>query len=221
MTTTSTTPVSGVTFNGSSFNYTGTETAEATDGSDRFLKLLVAQMQNQDPLNPMDNAQVTSQMAQISTVTGVEKLNTTVNGLNAQFVQMQALQGATLVGSEVVVAGNKLTTSEDGKIQGAYDLGGAADTVKVEVLSGSGQVIDTINIGAEKSGRHSFEWTPSEGVSASNGKTFRVVAKSGASDVSVTTLMRDKVDAVTTGDTLQLELRNAGTVKYTDIKSFN
>ncbi|MBQ1763771.1 MAG: flagellar hook assembly protein FlgD, partial [Aquincola sp.] len=77
------------------------------------------------------------------------------------------------------------------------------------------------NIGAEKSGRHTFDWKPSEGVSASNGKSFRVVAKSGATDVSVTPLMRDRVDAVTTGDTLQLELRNAGTVKYTDIKSFN
>ena len=50
--------------------------ADATITSDRFLKLLVAQMQNQDPLNPMDNAQVTSQMAQINTVTGIDKLNT-------------------------------------------------------------------------------------------------------------------------------------------------
>ena len=75
--------------------------------SDRFLKLLVAQMQNQDPLNPMDNAQVTSQMAQINTVTGIEKLNTTVQGLNGQFVQLQALQGASLVGRDVIVAGNR------------------------------------------------------------------------------------------------------------------
>ena len=71
-----------------------TSTANA-DAADRFLKLLVAQMQNQDPLNPMDNAQVTSQMAQINTVTGIEKLNTTVSGLNGQLVQLQALQGAT------------------------------------------------------------------------------------------------------------------------------
>src|SRR3954466_7581480 len=80
--------------------------------SDRFLKLLVAQMQNQDPLNPMDNAQVTSQMAQINTVSGIDKLNTTVQGLQSQFVQMQALQGATLVGHDVVVAGNKLDFSD-------------------------------------------------------------------------------------------------------------
>ena len=51
-------------------------TANETAAADRFLKLLVTQMQNQDPLNPMDNAQITSQMAQISTVSGIEKLNT-------------------------------------------------------------------------------------------------------------------------------------------------
>ena len=82
--------------------------SDATMTSDRFLKLLVAQMKNQDPLNPMDNAQVTSQMAQINTVTGIDKLNTTVAGLSAQFMQMQAMQGASLVGHDVIVAGNKL-----------------------------------------------------------------------------------------------------------------
>src|SRR4051812_49353130 len=73
-----------------------------TEASDRFMKLLVAQMKNQDPLNPMDNAQVTSQMAQISTVTGIDKLNSSVQGLSTQFIQMQALQSAALVGSDVI-----------------------------------------------------------------------------------------------------------------------
>ncbi|HEY4958521.1 MAG TPA: flagellar hook capping FlgD N-terminal domain-containing protein, partial [Caldimonas sp.] len=60
--------------------------ADTTITADRFLKLLVAQMQNQDPLSPMDNAQVTSQMAQINTVTGIDQLNTTVQGLSSQFL---------------------------------------------------------------------------------------------------------------------------------------
>ena len=80
----------------------------AKEASERFLKLLVTQLQNQDPMNPVDNAQMTSQMAQISTVSGIEKLNTTVAGLNSQFVQMQALQGASLVGRDVIVPGNQL-----------------------------------------------------------------------------------------------------------------
>src|SRR3954469_4587875 len=99
---------------------------DANATSDRFLKLLVAQMQNQDPLNPMDNAQVTSQMAQINTVTGIEKLNTTMQGLSGQFVQMQALQGASLVGRDVIVPGNKIDM-QDGVGQGGFELTSAAD----------------------------------------------------------------------------------------------
>lgn len=63
---------------------------------DRFVKLLVAQMKNQDPLNPMDNAQMTSQIAQINTVAGIEKLNTAVEGLTSQFAAMRELVEARL-----------------------------------------------------------------------------------------------------------------------------
>src|SRR3982751_1840811 len=83
-------------------------TSDAKATSERFLKLLVAQMQNQDPLSPMDNAQVTSQMAQINTVSGIEKLNSTVAALSSQFTQLQAIQGVSLVGHDVVVPGNAL-----------------------------------------------------------------------------------------------------------------
>jgi flagellar basal-body rod modification protein FlgD len=199
-----------------------TSTKNEAGSEDRFLKLLVAQMANQDPLNPMDNAQVTSQMAQISTVNGIDKLNTTVQGLNQQFVQMQALQGASLVGRDVILPGDRLSTNDDGLVQGGFELSSAADSVKVEVLNAGGRVIDTIDLGAESSGRHGFEWTPAAGVDATLGQRFRIVAKSGAASVSATPLMRDRVDAVATGgDTLTLELRNNGSVAYSQIRAFN
>ncbi|WP_428572002.1 flagellar hook capping FlgD N-terminal domain-containing protein [Ramlibacter sp.] len=66
------------------------KTTSAADQQDRFMKLLVAQMKNQDPLNPMDNAQMTSQIAQINTVAGIEKLNATVESLAASFEALQA-----------------------------------------------------------------------------------------------------------------------------------
>ena len=134
-------------------------TNDATVTSDRFLKLLVAQMQNQDPLSPMDNAQVTSQMAQINTVTGIDKLNTTVQGLSSQFMQLQAVQGASLVGRDVIVAGNKLSIDADAGVgQGGFELASAADAVKVEILGPSGAVVQTLNLGAEGAGVHSFDW---------------------------------------------------------------
>jgi len=198
------------------------KTQNDAGSADRFLKLLVAQMQNQDPLNPMDNAQVTSQMAQINTVNGIEKLNKTVEGLNQQFVQMQALQGASLVGRDVIVAGDRLSTNDAGLVQGGYELASAADSVKVEVLNAGGHVIDTINLGAQGSGQQGFAWTPPAGVDASLGERFRIVAKSGAASLVATPLMRDRVDAVATGgDTLTLELRVSGNVSYSQIKAFN
>ena len=188
--------------------------------SDRFLKLLVAQMKNQDPLNPMDNAQVTSQMAQINTVTGIEKLNGTVQELSGQFMQMQALQGASLVGRDVVVPGKRLDI-EGGTGQGGYELETAADKVRVEVLNGAGKVVATIDAGAQSAGLHSFDWPAGSHTNADN-LTFRVTATSGSANKAVTTLMRDQVAAVTTsGSGFKLELVNSGSTDYASVRAFN
>ena len=196
------------------------QTGNNAGAADRFLKLLVAQMQNQDPLNPMDNAQVTSQMAQINTVTGIEKLNTTVQGLNSQFVQMQALQGASLVGRDVIVPGN-LVDIDEGVGQGGFELTSAADAVKVEILSASGQVVETMQLGAQSAGMHSFDWKAGTATNDS-GLRFRVTSTLGGTTTTATPLMRDTVDAVSTSGTgFSLELSRAGSVGYADVKAFN
>ena len=194
--------------------------ANEAGSQDRFLKLLVTQLKNQDPLSPMDNAQLTSQIAQINTVSGIATLNTSVQQLSSQFLQMQSLQGAALVGKDVVVAGNKLDI-EAGSGQGGFELASAADAVKVEVMSPAGRVVDTLNLGAQSSGTHSFDWA-SGNYDASSGLTFRITAMSGATPLTATALMRDKVEAVSTaGGALVLELHNSGHVPYSSVKSIN
>jgi flagellar basal-body rod modification protein FlgD len=198
----------------------GVQTANEAGAADRFLKLLVAQMQNQDPLSPMDNAQVTSQMAQIQSVTGIEKLNTTVQGLSGQFMQMQALQGTQLIGRDVIVPGNKLLI-ENGRADAGFELNTAADNVKVEVLGPSGHVLDTLNLGAQSAGAHEFTWNAGTNATAT-GVTFRVTAMSGSTKLDSTPLMHDTVSAInTSGDTLTLELKNFGNVAYNQVKAFN
>ena len=183
-------------------------TSDAKATSERFLKLLVAQMQNQDPLSPMDNAQVTSQMAQINTVSGIEKLNLTV-------------QGVSLVGHDVVVPGNTLQVADDKTAQAGFELAGPADQVKVEILAPSGAVMQTLNLGAEGAGLHSFNW-PSGAATADSGLTFRVSATTGGVATTATALMRDRVDAISTsGTSFNLELESSGTVPYTAVKAFN
>ena len=197
-------------------------TREDAGAQDRFLKLLVAQMKNQDPLNPLDNAQVTSQMAQIQTVAGVERLNATVESLSGHFAQLQALQGASLVGRDVLVEGDALSTNAAGLRQGGFDLAAPADRVRVEVLARSGAVIDTLDLGAAGRGRHGFDWTPATGVDPALADRFRVLAQRGTTAVAATPLMRDRVDAVSTGgDTLTLELRRSGQVPHTAVKAYH
>ena len=79
---------------------------DPTAAQDRFLKLLVAQLNNQDPMNPMDNAQMTSQMAQINTVTGIQQVNETLKSMADQFASLQVLQGASMVGRDVLIEGS-------------------------------------------------------------------------------------------------------------------
>jgi flagellar basal-body rod modification protein FlgD len=202
-----------------------TATANDAGSADRFLKLLVTQMQNQDPLNPMDNAQVTSQMAQINTVNGLSTLNTTVQGLNTQFVQMQVLQGAGLVGRDVTVQGNQMAyDTAAGVGVGGFDLGATASNVKVEVLSGAGRVLETLNLGTQTAGMHSFEWKPASGTlpSEADKVRFRIVATNGTATVTSTALMRDRVESVSlVGDKLTLDTVRSGPLPYADIKAFN
>jgi flagellar basal-body rod modification protein FlgD len=189
--------------------------------ADRFLTLLVAQLENQDPLNPMDNAQVTTQMAQISTVTGIEKLNATMEAMNASTLQSQTLQGAAMVGRNVLMQGNLLSAgAAKGEHQAVFELAGAANTVKVEFLSASGAVIGTEDLGERGAGRHEAGWTDKPG--AVEATAFRVIAKAGENNVTTTTYVRDRVDAVVTGgDGLTLELSRFGNVPFNQISIVN
>lgn len=208
------------TFNTSSASAGGVRTANQAGSEDRFLKLLVAQMQNQDPLNPMDNAQVTSQMAQINTVSGLEQVNTSVLSLNSQLLQMQALQGATLVNRPVTLAGNQLSV-EAGVGSGGFAITDKASSVEVQVKTAEGKLVDTVKLGPKEAGVHSFEWKAGS-VTNTQGYTFTVVAKNGTTAVSAQSLQFDRVTSVSTaGDKLTLALQRNGSVPMDAILSFN
>jgi flagellar basal-body rod modification protein FlgD len=143
-----------------------------------------------------------------------------VAGLNSQFVQLQALQGASLVGREVIVAGDRLAIGE-GIGSGGFDLKAAADSVKVEVLNGAGRVAATIDLGAMSAGRHAFDW-PSGSATDADGYRFRVAATSGSANVLGGTLMHDRVEAVSSsGNSLELELRHSGLVSYDAVRAIH
>jgi flagellar basal-body rod modification protein FlgD len=199
---------------------TGTTTAlsDANASQDRFLKLLVAQLNNQDPMNPMDNAQMTSQMAQINTVTGIQQVNETLKNMSAQFSSLQVLQGTSMVGHKVLVDSNTLTRSA-GVASGAIDLAGKADTVKVEILSPGGQVIDTFDLGALPAGRQSFDWDAST-YKGTGEPSFRVTATLAGTAVTSKALARDTVVSVgLENGAMTVQLQGRAAVAYDSIKA--
>ena len=192
--------------------------SDTTASQDRFLKLLVAQLSNQDPMNPMDNAQMTSQMAQINTVTGIQQVNDTLKNMAKQFNSMQVLQGSSLVGREVMVEGN--TMNNTGTIaSGTLSLEGNADMVKVDILSPGGQLLDTLNLGPQMAGQVSFEWDSSRYPEGTN-PHFKVTATQGGNSILNTPMTRDKVISVGSENgamTVQLQMQR--TVAYSSIKA--
>jgi flagellar basal-body rod modification protein FlgD len=192
--------------------------SDANASQDRFLKLLVAQLNNQDPMNPMDNAQMTSQMAQINTVTGIQQVNATLKSMAEQFSGMQVLQGSSMVGHQVLVEGSTLTRS-NGVASGAIDLGGQADAIKIEILSPGGQMLDTLNLGAKAAGRHTFDWDAST-YTGTGEPSYRVTATQGGSAVPTTSLARDTVTAVSSENgVMTVQLQSRGAVAYSRVKA--
>ncbi|MFM7531717.1 MAG: flagellar hook assembly protein FlgD [Rubrivivax sp.] len=197
---------------------TAEKALSATEMGDRFLKLLVTQLKNQDPLNPMDNAQLTSQMAQINTVSGIEKLNESVKGLGSQFLQAQAVQGAAMIGRQAWVEGEQLVAS-GGVARGGFELPAGASSVKVEVVGPGERVLDTLDLRAQAAGRGSFQWSLPSGVDPS-ALSFRVIAKAGTAPVAATPYSIDTVTSVSTGPAgLTVGLARLGDTEFSRVKA--
>jgi flagellar basal-body rod modification protein FlgD len=184
-----------------------------------FLKLLVAQLNSQDPMNPMDNAQMTTQMAQLNMVSGIDTLNTTVQSMATQFSSMQALQGASIVGHDVIVNGSNLALNA-GVGKGAINLASNADAVSVNVVTASGQVLDTIKLGPQSAGQVPFSWTTSTYANRTD-LSFNVTATAAGQAVVATPLMQATVVSANpsaTGLSLGL-LGQSSPVAYRDVVS--
>lgn len=199
---------------------TTTATSTTEDAQSRFLKLLTTQLKNQDPLSPMDNAELTSQLAQISTVDGIERVNATLAGLIDSQQASEALQAASLVGRGVLVPGSSLVLSDKGAI-GGYTLGAGADKVMLTVKDANGLVISQVDLGAQKAGTHSYSWdgTAIDGTKAANGLySISVAATAKDAKVTASSLQLGVVSSVVRGvSSTDLEVGSLGIFKMSEI----
>lgn len=225
----STTPLYSVTTNASGGIATSAAaTAAATDTSadvaNRFLTLLVSQLQNQDPLNPLDNAQVTSQLAQLSTVNGINKLNDTMSALAASIGANQYLQAASLVGREVLTPGSGLLLAES-KGGGGFTLPASADKVSVTITDAAGQRIRQFEIGPLAAGTQRFDWDgkTDTGATAKDGSyTFKVTQVADGKTTELETLAVGKVTGIVPGSNgTQVQVAGVGLVDIAGVKQIN
>lgn len=193
------------------------------EGEDRFLKLLVAQMNNQDPLSPMDNAQVTSQLAQINTVKGIDQLNATMQKLLERTQSGGSTDTANLVGRQVLVDGDRLEVREGVPAKAAFDLPAAAGSVRIEVLDAKGGVVDSVVRNNAPAGLNLLEWNGAGGgkTLAAGSYTLRVTAGQGKAAIPAVPLTAATVGAVLPGaNGSSLHLGAQGTRALSDIRGY-
>jgi flagellar basal-body rod modification protein FlgD len=202
----------------------GGTTKKATtmaEAEDRFLTLLTTQLKNQDPLNPMDNAQLTSQLAQISTVNGIEKLNATLQTLLSNMTDTQAMQAATMVNRGVLVPGASMALGESGGI-GGFELATGVDDMTVTIKDANGLVMRILSLGAQDAGIHPFVWdgkTDAGAQAVLGNYSFSLAAKRGGEATTATALAYGLVQAVTRNNgTLTLDVGSLGAFGMTDVK---
>ncbi len=198
-----------------------TKKSVADAAQDRFMTLLVTQMKNQDPLNPLDNAQVTSQLAQLSTVTGIDKLNTTLETMMSNAQNSQSMQASNLIGHSVLVAGSSLhfngTVGNFG-----VELPTAVDDLNITISDNAGNKLRQISLGKQNEGIIPLSW---DGYSdngtrvAAGDYKITISAQSGSGAATANSLSLEQVNSITTSATgVKLNLSNSSVVTTNDLK---
>lgn len=194
-------------------------------GKDTFLQLLVTQMKNQNPLDPQDNSEFVAQLAQFSSVEGINNLNDTVSTLAGNYTSSQALQASALVGHSVLAQTGSTVVNTANGITGQFDLASASTDATVKVYDASGNLVKNIDLGAQAAGNVSFSWdgTDNEGKALSSG-TYKFVASAtvDGSEVAQTTYLPATVTSVTVGSTtgdMTLKLADGSSVALSKVKT--
>jgi len=193
----------------------------AESEQDKFMTLLVTQMKNQDPLNPLDNAQMTSQLAQLSTLSGIEKLNATMESFISGFQSGQALHAANMIGRAVLVPGEEISLTEGQAVFGV-ELDEPADKVTVNIKDAEGKLVHTLDLGAQEAGVIPLAWNGQVGddETVADGRyKVEVVATRGSDIKQGKALTLGEVLSVSVGPQgIKLNLMGAGEASMNDVR---
>lgn len=203
----------------------GTARSEADNelGQEDFLKLMITQLENQDPFKPLESGEFLGQLAQFGTVSGLTELQTAFDGLASSLVSNQALQAAALVGRNVLVDGDEAFVAETGGgLSGAVALETSSAAVQVQIRDEAGQLVRTLDLGAQPAGLARFAWdgTDSAGNAAPAGRyTLSAQYASGSDVEAAATFVDAEVQSVSFGARgLAVQLRGLDQVPFSAVR---
>ena len=214
----------------SNLGITRTSTAAATTttksstslGQSDFLKLMTAQMQNQDPFNPVDNTQMVAQMAQFSSLAGISEMSSTMKSIAEKLNATSASDAMGYVGKTVLTAGDTAYGRTSGGLAGGIELAAAASNVNVTITDANGGVLKTMSLGSADKGTVNYDWDgkTATGEDAGTGP-FKVIvnAQNNGTTVASQNLVWAPVQSVstTTGAAI-LTLPGLGEVPVTAVR---
>ncbi|MBI6566483.1 flagellar hook assembly protein FlgD [Pseudomonas synxantha] len=208
-------------------NVSKAATGSQSLGKDAFLQLLVTQLKNQNPLSPQDNGAFVAQLAQFSSLEGINTLNDSVNNISSNFSSSQALQASSLVGRSIIIQSDKAMVDTSKSMNGSVEVPSAVGNVSVKITDKDGNVVRTVDMGAQSAGSQSFIWDGKneKGEIAPAGTyTFNASTKNDKGDaVALATSLPATVTSVTlskTGGEMLLNLAGGmGSVKLSQIQT--
>lgn len=188
-----------------------------------FMTLMLAQMQAQDPLKPTDNTQFMAQMAQLSSVAGINDMKESISDLANSMSSSQWLNASGLIGKTVLVPSETVGLSQGTPITGQVSLDTSAQNVRVDILTKSGELVRQVNLGAQPAGTLNFQWdgTDNNNLALPNGNyTLKATAIRGSTSEALPTSVQATVGSVSmSGGSTQLDLGPMGNVKLSDVKA--
>jgi len=219
--------VTTATTNSSLSSATAAATGNQSLGKDAFLQLLVTQLKNQNPLSPQDNGAFVSQLAQFSSLEGINTLNDSVNNISSNYSSSQALQASSLVGRSIITQTDTALVDTSKSMTGAVAVTAATGNVSVKIADKDGVVVRTLDMGAQSAGSSNFIWDGKNDkgeVAAAGTYTFTATTKNDTGDsVALATSLPATVTSVTlsqTGGEMLLNLAGGmGSVKLSQIQT--
>ncbi|AZE74497.1 Flagellar basal-body rod modification protein FlgD [Pseudomonas synxantha] len=208
-------------------NVSKAATGSQSLGKDAFLQLLVTQLKNQNPLSPQDNGAFVAQLAQFSSLEGINTLNDSVNNISSNFSSSQALQASSLVGRSIIIQTDKAMVDTSKSMNGSVEVPSAVGNVSVKITDKDGNVVRTVDMGAQSAGSQSFIWDGKNDkgeVAPAGTYTFNASTKNDKGDaVALATSLPATVTSVTlskTGGEMLLNLAGGmGSVKLSQIQT--